>query len=229
MVEILRAADSRGMIVVVGIFYQRAPFPFRDKGAVRAVVRTVTESLRPHRNAILNIANEQNSSLWKDSETVCDFRNPEVIIELCRLANEIDPARIVGGGGYDHAHNEKIGRSPDVDVLLFDTNNPEPDSGALYERFVAAGVTGKPIVNVETFGGWTKKFMPAGVFPPEAKAAYLREVESARRLPGLSVFFHNNPWCQGPAQELPRHYDLGGDGSAEHPGIRWYFEAVRKQ
>jgi hypothetical protein len=228
MIELIREAEARRMVVVVGIFYQRAPFPFRDKDAVRRVVRTVAESLRPHRNVILNIANEQNSPRWQAAAGVCDFRDPQVIIELCRLVREIDPARIVGGGGYDHAKNEIIGRSPHVGVLLFDTSGPTPDSGALYERFLAAGVREKPMINVETFGGWTRNYLPPGVFPDEVKAAYRREVEAAARRPGLSVFFHNNPWCQGPDQGLPRRYDLGGAGTPDDPGIRWYFERVRQ-
>jgi hypothetical protein len=226
--RVIRAADDRGMMVIVGIFYQRAKFPFRTRQAVREVVRRVTQSLQPYRNVVINIANEQNSGLWKDTAAVWDIREPSTIIELCRLVNEIDPKRIVGGGGYDHPRNEIIGRSPDVDVLLFDTKSTREDSADLYQHFRDAGVTGKPIVNVETFGAVTRGWMPQGVFPDEAKRVYRREVEAARATPGLSVFFHNNPWCQGPDQKLPRRYDLGGQGTKSDPGIRWYFEMVRE-
>ena len=44
---------------------------------------------------------------------------------------------------------------------------------------------------------------------------------------GLSVFFHNNPWCQSTTE--PLRYDLGGYGTAGDPGIRWYFERVRER
>jgi hypothetical protein len=228
MANLIREAGARRMIVVVGIFYQNAPFPFRDMDAVRSAVQTVTENLRPYGNIILNIANEQNSNNWEDSAAICDFRDPHVIINLCRFVKTVHINRLVGGGGYDHVKNEIIGRSSDFDVLLFDTGTPGTDSGALYDRFIKAGVKGKPIMNVETFGGWTKGYLPAGVFSDEIRAAYRREVEAATRIPNLSVFFHNNPWCQGPGQNLPRHYDLGGIGTAQDPGIRWYFEMVRK-
>ena len=82
---------------------------------------------------------------------------------------------------------EIIGKAPEVDALLFDTAGPDPDSGDLYDRFVAAGVGGKPIVNVELFGGWTGRF-ERGVFPEEVRRAYLREVEAAAARTGLSVF-----------------------------------------
>ncbi len=77
-------------------------------------------------------------------------------------------------------------------------------------------------MNIELFGGWTGRF-GRGVFPDEVKRAYRREVDAAACRPGLSVFFHNNPWCQ----LEPMRYDLGGSGSEADPGIRWYFEQVR--
>ncbi len=35
-------------------------------------------------------------------------------------------------------------------------------------------------------------------------------------------------WCQGPSSGQPVRYDLGGDGTSTSPGIRWYFEHVRR-
>jgi hypothetical protein len=228
MVEIIRAAEARQMMVIVGIFYARSPFPFRDREAVRHVLRTVTESLRPYSNIVINIANEHNNPRFAPTADICDFRETNVIIELCRLVKELHPQRLVGGGGYDHTKNEIIGRSPYVDVLLFDTFGASPDSGALCDRFQAAGVTNKPIVNVEIFGAWTLKFLPPGVFSDEVKAAHFGEIEAAARRPALSVFLHNSPWVQGPDQKFPRRYDLGGDGTAASPGLRWYFQRIQK-
>ncbi len=222
MERIIQACAERDMAVVVGLFYQHAPLGLRDADAVRNAVRTATKALEPYGNVIINIANEQNSHGWADTADVYDFRYPQRIIELCRLVNEVDPDRIVGGGGYDHEKNIVIGRSPEVDALLFDTAGPDPDSGTLYDRFVAAGIEGKPIVNVELFGGWTGQF-ERGIFPEEVRRAYLREVEAAAARPGLSVFFHNNLWCQ----TEPMRYDLAGTGTEDDPGIRWYFEAVQ--
>jgi hypothetical protein len=224
--RILREADRRGMVVIAGVFYQRANPPrLRDWDAARRAVGTAVEALKPHRNVILNIANEQNSGNYAKLpwERV---RNVEDVLDLCRIAKSADPARIVGAGGYDHDRNEAIGKSPAADVLLFDTAGPEPGSGALYDRFVKAGIE-KPMVNVETFGGWTREYLPPGVFPEDVKAAYRREVDDAARHDGLYLHFHNNPWCQGVDQGLVNRYDPGGDGTAARPGIRWYFEYVK--
>ncbi len=219
--RIIRECASREMVVVVGIFYQHAPFGLRDAEAVREAVRTVASALKAYRNIIINVANEQNSGGWADTAAVYDFRDPARIIALCRLVHEVDPDRIVGGGGYDHARNPPIGRSPEVDVLLFDTSGPDPDSGRLFDRFRAEGVAGKPIVNVEIFGGWTNR-LARGVFPEDVRSVYRREVEAADTRPGLSIFFHDTQWCQ----REPMRYDLGGAGTADDPGIRWYFELV---
>ena len=222
MEQIIRAADARGMVVITGIFYQRASLVLEDADAVRQAVRTVTEALRPYRNVIINIANEQNSVNWDDTEHIFDFRDPLRIIELCRIVNQLDPARIVGGGGYDDVKNAVIGASPDVDVLLFDTDSPDDDSARAFDAFVGAGVTGKPVVNVEMLGGWTSQF-ERGVFSDAVKAEYYEEVAAAASRDGLGLFFHNNPWMQS----RPMRYDLAGYGTSADPGIRWYFEAVR--
>ena len=225
MERIVQAAAERGMVVIVGIFYQAAPIGLADADAVRNAVRAVTDGLQPYRNIIINVCNEPNSGEWRKFPAF-DFNDPQRVIELCRLVHEVDPDRIVGGGGYDHTLNPIIGRCDDVDVLLFDTAGIEHGSGALFDRFRANGVTGKPMVNVETFGGWTKQFL-RGVFDADVRQAYFREIDDALARPGLSVFFHNNPWCQ--SQTDPLRYDLGGQGTPDDPGIRWYFERVRER
>lgn len=231
--QIIRACDQRGMVAIVGIFYQRAPTPqLRDWSAVENSVRTVAAALRPHRNVILNIANEQNSSVYKGLpwERV---REPASLVDLCRIAKLADPQRLIGAGGYDHAKNEIIGASPHVDVLLYDTKGPEDLDLTLHRRFLAAGVK-KPMVNIELFGGWTKQWQPPGVYPAHAKAPHLAAIEDVAaahaRGEGLYLCFHSSPWCQGTADPKPREpmrFDLGGHGTPTNPGMRWFFEHVR--
>jgi len=70
--------------------------------------------------------------------------------------------------------------------------------------------------------------MPQGVFPDFAKELYYNEIEAARTRDGLSVHFHANPWFQAASQDQQNRFDLGGDGTAENPGVRWYFQAINK-
>lgn len=223
MERIVEACVERELLVIAGIFYQNAPFGLADHEAVREAVRRVTEHLRPYGNVVVN---EHSSPNWAGCEAF-DFRDPERILDLCRVVGETDPDRLVGGGGYHPETCAVIGRDPACDALMFDTGREDLtgfDSGEMHDRLVRAGVTDTPLVNVELFGGWTGEF-PRGVFPTEARAAYEAEIERAAARPGLSVFFHSNTWCQSPHQ--PMRYDLGGQGTPADPGIRWYFERVR--
>ncbi len=229
MVEIIEACDRRGMVVIVGIFYQRSDF-FRTAAGWENATRAVTRALRPYRNVIINLANEQNSSLYKDSNSTFDIGAPSALIRLCDIVHEEDRYRLVGAGGYDYEKNIALGVSPSVDLLLFDTNGPE-DSAALYDRFVAAGVKEKPIINVEQFGAYSAKpDFPkvAGVFTKENKALFLREIAAVHSRPYFHTFFFDARWLQGTGHgHKTNRYDLGGDGTEASPGWRWYAEAIK--
>lgn len=237
MKKILNACRERGMVVIVGIFYQRTMADYdgvrniNDARGVESAVKSVAKALRSYKNLILNIANEQNSAYYKK----CDFfqfNDPARIIDLCKLAKSAAPRMFVGAGGYHDEHNVTIGRSPAVDVLLFDTydRDAENDQHSLwhYDFFTRNGVKDKPIVNVEMFGGWTKKFMPPGVYDEEGKKKHLKDADEALATPGLYVHFHSNTWCQGPSIQKEARYDLGGMGTETEPGIRWWFDHIRK-
>ncbi|MGH7957771.1 MAG: hypothetical protein ACREH8_12300 [Opitutaceae bacterium] len=228
MDAIIRALDDRGMVAIVGIFYQRTvKASLRDWAAAQNAVRTVAIALQPHRNIVLNIANEQNTSHYQNLPWG-RVREPAALIELCRIAKAADPRRIVGAGGYNHANNEIIGRAREVDVLLFDGNKIESNA-LLRDRFHAAGVL-KPIINVELFGGWTKQFQPPGVYPDSAREAHFRAIDEAAQFDDYHICFHSSPWCQGTAEpKQPMRFDLGGPGTRESPGIRWYFDYLREK
>ena len=219
MQRIADACEDHGMVLVAGIFYQRAPLQLEGRDAAIRAVQSAAKSLYGRPNVIVNIANEQNSKKWQDHRHIIDLNDPDEIISLCHVVHETDPDRLVGGGGYDHERNIDVGKADDVDILLFDTCNDER-SLELYEQFVSSGIR-KPIVNVELFGAWTKTEIP-GVFPEQMKSCYLREVTEAAEAPGLSVFFHSNSWCQ----DVTNRYDLCGMGTVGDPGIRWYSDHV---
>lgn len=240
--HIIEACDERGLVAIVGIFYQRTMANMDDTrrlgdaAAIEEATRTAAKAFRGYENIIINIANEQNSGFYRRLDFY-DFNDPQNMIDLCAEVKRVDPLRLVGAGGYHDESNVIIGKSPAVDVLLFDTFSKDiednHDSGWHYDYFVENGVTGKPIVNVELYGGWTQVCVSedgrAGYYSPEHKALHFQDIDAALERPGLSVFFHSNPWCQGPSMGFPTRYDLGGDGTSDDPGIRWYFEYVRDQ
>lgn len=235
--RLIRACRSRGMVVIVGIFYQRtlASKELRHLQSgkdVRRATRLVAKKLIPYDNVILNIANEQNSKLYRGFESY-DFNSSENVIDLCKIAKQEDPNRLVGAGGYNDSLNVVIGRSPHVDLLLFDTYSEDIESGQSsgwhYDYYRDQGVLGKPLVNVEIFGGWTKQFLPQGVYTEQGKLIHLAEIEAAKEREGLYVHFHSNPWFQAKDQGLENQFHLGGRGTTSDPGVRWYFEQLPGQ
>lgn len=234
--RIVEACQEHEMVPIIGIFYQRTLATdslrrLESKREIYRAVKTLTQALRPYRNVIINIANEQNSSFYRQYEAF-DFNDPQNMIDLCRHVKKFDAERIVGAGGYDDSLNIIIGKSDAVDVLLFDTFSGDIEknqhSGWHYDHFRAMGVPDKPMVNVELFGGWTKQFTPPGVFTKEGKAIHLQEIDEALKRPGLQVHLHSNVWMQGPSDGYPTRYHLGGMGTADDPGIRWWFEHLKK-
>ncbi|MBW6537106.1 MAG: cellulase family glycosylhydrolase [Mariniphaga sp.] len=232
--QIIKACTKKDIVVIVGIFYQRTIRDpeignLKSEEAIRNAVLTVTEKLKPFKNIIINIANEQNSSYYKGYKPF-NFNDPDNIISLCKEIKQTDPNRIVGAGGYHDSSNVVIGKSEYVDVLLFDTFSGDiekgHDSGWHYNYFKAEGVPEKPIVNVEIFGGWTGQFTPQGVYTPEGKEIHWKEIEAAKKQPGLYVHFHSNTWFQGAGQDFRNRFDLGGMGALDDPGVRWYFEKI---
>jgi hypothetical protein len=236
LTRIISACAERNMVVIVGIFYQRTIKDpeicnLKSEEDIRQAVRLITNKLKPYRNVIINIANEQNSGHYKSYKAFA-FNDPTNIISLCEEVKRTDPGRIVGGGGYHDSMNVVIGKSKHVDVLLFDTYSVDIEnghhSGWHYDHFKSEGVPDKPIVNVEIFGGWTRQFTPQGVYSPEGKAIHYMEIEAAKERPGLYVHLHSNPWYQAAAQGWDNRFDPGGQGTIGDPGVRWYFDKITR-
>jgi hypothetical protein len=101
---------------------------------------------------------------------------------------------------------------------------------------------------VEWIGGGSTTAPPGpgrrriqGVFPEQTagvgravhrgKADFLAEIAYAAQTPGYSLFGHFPAWYQGPSRDpsFDIRFDLGGQGTLEDPGIRWYFEAVARR
>ena len=232
-VRIIQECDKRGMVVVLGIFYQNVKQPtLKDWNSCRSAVRLVTENFKPYRNVIINIANEQNSEQHLD-KAWAKVNQVEGMIELAKIVRKIDPERIVGGGGFAYVNNLLLTRSSDIDVLLFDTFFATDNSEHWYD-YLTGGKIEKPIVNVEMLGYSTMFCKPQGVFEPnkyyaDGKKEFTDEIDRALRNPGLNVFFHSTLWYQGLSKGLPQHYDLGGMGTKEDPGVRWYFEYLKER
>lgn len=231
--RIIQECDKRGMVVVLGIFYQNVKeHRLANWESCKHAVKLVTEKLKPFRNVIINIANEQNSEQHLD-KAWAKVNQVEGIIELAKIVHQTDPKRIVGGGGFAYVNNLLLYRSKEIDVLLFDTFFATDDSEHWYD-FITGGNAEKPLVNVEMLGYSTLYCKPQGIFEKnkyfaDGKKEFTDEIDRAMRNPGLNVFFHSTLWYQGLSKGFPQHYDLGGMGTKEDPGVRWYFEYLKEK
>ena len=77
-----------------------------------------------------------------------------------------------------------------------------------YDYFLKQGLLDKPIVNVELFGGWTRKFMPQGVYSDEGKEVHYKEIEAAKKDRVYTFIYILIHGFQGMAQDLPNRFEL---------------------
>jgi len=235
MQAIAEECRSRGIVLIVGLFYQTATelgpstasAVVRD-AAYRNATRLVATSLLPYRNIIINIANENTSSGWPTNTTLAPaFANAENVMRACAWVKEIDPARIVGGGGFGISDNVEIGLDPRADVVLYDTIDTAT-MATRHDPLISAGVT-KPSINVETFGGSTRDIDPTpgvynatwsngvtsgGLFKAEVDEVLARS--SVNNYSSGSLM-HDNRWFQmfslGGARTLDdNRFDFGDEG-----------------
>ncbi|MCU0409311.1 MAG: hypothetical protein MUD02_10225 [Bacteroidales bacterium] len=244
--RIIRELDKRNMICVLGIFYQNVEVYGGRKNltgweASTEAVRTVAGWLknRNFTNVILNIANEQNSKAY-DDDPWSRVRNVADICSLCSIAGETYPGLITGAGGYNEKNNSELCLCKDVDVLLYDTANPA--DGDLYTdkklydsyrgTFAANNAPPKPLFNVEQFGAWSERFAPPqGNYDrlENARSYYMECIDAALENPGLNTTFHSNVWYQGRKQSYSNRFDMGGQGTASDPGVKWYFDYLKEK
>ena len=89
-----------------------------------------------------------------------------------------------------------------------------------------------PVFLISVYMGWHGK--PRHVETPQSLPLPIEiiaersqaQIDAAKKRPGLYIHLHSNPWFQGMAQDLPNRFELGGDGTIENPGVRWYFDSI---
>lgn len=139
--RLTRACDSRGMMVILGCFYQRQDQILADDDAVRKAVSNVTGWIieKKFGNIILEIANEFDHGGFNHRLIGSEAGQRELI----RLAKSTAPGLLVSTSGSSH------GRFPEnlateVDFLLIHYNNTKLDEIA--GRIAALKRFQKPIV-----------------------------------------------------------------------------------
>ena len=211
LAKIIKAADKKGMIVLVGCLYWGGSTTkwesWTQKEANTAIANTVQWlSENNFRNVFIDVDNEGMA------KREAGFDNAELV----RAAKAADPSFFV-------ATNNK------------DFPPEEADLGIHFSK----QAKGKPYIDSEAtpsnapggyWGKYSKKpplenYINIGVYTEEMKT---NQIEQTRLHFELGYgYMLASTWLQCVAPHGP-NAALGGNGSKENPGIRWWMEALRE-
>ena len=139
--RVIEACDQRGLIVILGCFYQRQDQVLADETAVRAAVVNVARWIRRSgfRNVVLEIANEFDHRGFDHPL----LRSADGEIALVRLARQTAPDLLVSVSALgDGRYPDKLAKA--ADILLIHFNGTALDD--IPARIAALKRFGKPIV-----------------------------------------------------------------------------------
>ncbi len=139
--RVIEECDNRGMIVILGLFYQRQDQILLDEQAVkRAVVNAVTW-IRENgfTNVVIEIANEYDHDGF-DHDII---KTAEGEVELIRLARKTAPGLLVSTSGLGHGRmNDLVAKEADFILIHFNGTKVQD----IPERIDALKKYNKPIV-----------------------------------------------------------------------------------
>jgi len=160
--QVIEAADARGMVIIVGLFYQRQDQILPDEDAVRTATANAAAWIRDkgYTNVMIEIANEYTHGGF-DHRII---REEDGEAELMNIARSTAPNLIVSTSGIGNClFHEKLCEA--ADFILIHGNGCDPD--VYRERVGALKKYGKPIVFNED---WCFSDDPRGVSDAFQKA-----------------------------------------------------------
>jgi hypothetical protein len=140
--RIVRAADRHGMVVVVGFFYRSALGESDTPQRLAEAARAMAVSFRDHGNVIVNVWNE--TDIQRPLETV------ENMAAYVRVVKQAAPGRLVCVGSSVPEMNAALAAIAEADLFCQDAGRNYADTVKAFEALAA---TGKPVINVESYGG----------------------------------------------------------------------------
>jgi cellulase (glycosyl hydrolase family 5) len=171
--RIIEAADERGMVVIVGLFYQGA-VDDGDPETLTNAARTAATAFKDYGNVIFNVFNEPDTG---DSLT-----SEDNLEDYLRAVKEAAPGRLVGTGTVDTDDSAEIAEMDEVDVLMHDAGANGDEAIDAFETLKDR--TDKPIINIESFGGSGQGFMDDSTRSVAAPEGYYLDFGESRRIFG---------------------------------------------
>jgi hypothetical protein len=209
---LVRQADRRGMVVMVGLFSPRKDQELKGEPAVKRAVEETAQFLarRKLRNVFVDVLHEYNHKR-------CDldiFKEPDGARKKAKLTAWFKKhAPDVPVGVCPTFKSGTADSYPGMDVRIIQKDAAIPEKGF--------------VVNVETQreDGYDNE----GVFGPEARKRLRATWEKYKARPNAFLLFHSG-YCQGVTGKSGTgpHPEMGGYGTGpDDRGIRFYFEWVR--
>jgi hypothetical protein len=139
--RVVEAADAKGMVIILGLFYQRQDQILTDEDAVRAATRNTARWIAEngYTNVLLEIANEYRHGGFDHRILKTDAGQ----VELMNLVRSVHPQLLVSTSGMGNARFHPA-LCEAADFLLLHGNETEPADYA--QRIEAVAEHGKPVV-----------------------------------------------------------------------------------
>ena len=210
---LVREADKRGMVVMVGLFSPRKDQELKGEKAVQRACEETAKFLtrRKLRNVFVDVMHEYNHKRC-DLDVFKEPKGEQKKEKLTKWFKKHAPDVPVG---VCPTYKSGTGLSfPGMDVLIIQKNEEIPD-----KRFV---------VNVETQR--EDQYDNDGIFDDAARKRMRATWEKYRATENAFLLFHS-AFCQGITNKsgTAPHAEMGGNGTGpDDRGIRFYYEWVKE-
>lgn len=211
--NLVRAADRRGMVVMVGLFTPRKDQEFYDEEAIRRAIQEAARFLRERklRNVFVDIVHEFSHRERIDKEIFREPNGAEKKAKLTAWFKAVAPKIEVGV--CPDARSGTGDSYPGMEVRLIQKKMPIPKEGF--------------VVNVETQR--QDAYQNDGIFNQTNLDTIFADCRRYQEAPNAAMLFHAG-FIQGITNysgSAP-HPEMGGYGtSSRDRGVRFYYEWVR--
>jgi hypothetical protein len=210
---LVREADERGMVVMVGLFSQRKDQELEGEGAIKRAVEETGRFLadRKLRNVFVDLVHEFDHTARMDQPLFREPGGAEKKAKLTGWFKAAAPGIEVGVCPYEKS--ETGDAYPGMDVRIIQKEMDIPSSGF--------------VVNVETQK--QDSYEDDGIFNEGHREFILADCARYKEAPNAVMMFHA-AFIQGISNRsgTAPHAEMGGQGtSPSDRGVRFYYEWVR--
>ena len=211
--RLIREADKRGMVIMVGVCSPRKDQDFYDDGAIQAAIENTARFLRDKqlRNVFVDLMHEFDNPERIDKELFREPDGPRKKALLTKWFRDIAPDIEVGVSPA--VRSDTADSYPGMDVRFIQKDMPIPSSGF--------------VVNIETLR--QDVFQNDGVFSKTNIEYIFNDCEQYLKAKNAAMLFRAG-FIQGISNysgSAP-HAEMGGYGSGPNDrGVRFYYEWVR--